>query len=283
MSAEEVEAVRGLLGAEITSGVGAAMMCKFGGVERCLARYVRYAGAGEPAAAAVRATVAFRTEHNVDEIEARITENGTLDLVGPLWFSAFNPNCSPDGSPILYYKAEVVDGGRIVASCTEEQFRDFYLYWMEKGLAMQVASINAGAEPAGVIEIYDIANVGISQLHISGMMLLSRVLGLGQLHYPENLAKGYLINAPWWISQGYSLITPVLSQATVDALSISSDDCREDLLTHMSEEEHTAMLASVVAPPPEYPVDEDGLSVRTLLKALYRGGCSFLRFLRACL
>ena len=126
-------------------------------------------------------------------------------------------------------------------------------------------------------------------------MMLSRVLGLGQLHYPANLTKGYLINAPWFIEQGFSLIRPVLSQATIDALSISSSDCKEELLQLMSEDELAAMVVSVSAPPPvylprgicthpksfnsplfwadlqrtyiprsRYPVDEQGLSVVTV-------------------
>lgn len=120
---------------------------------------------------------------------------------------------------------------------TEDEFREFYLYWMERGLALQLASISEGKTPPGVVEIYDIGGVGLSQIHIIGLMMLSRVLGLGQLHYPANLTKGYLINAPWFIEQGFSLVRPVLSQATIDALSISSTDCKEELLQLMSEAE----------------------------------------------
>jgi hypothetical protein len=37
--------------------------------------------------------------------------------------------------------------------------------------------------------------------------------------------------------QGFALVKPVLSQATIDALTISSSDCREELLSLMTEEE----------------------------------------------
>jgi hypothetical protein len=53
-------------------------------------------------------------------------------------------------------------------------------------------------------------------------------------------------------------VRPVLAQTTIDALSISSDGCEEGLLELMSAEQLAAMRSSVVAPPPEYPLDEDG-------------------------
>jgi len=196
-----VAAVSAALGDEIAEGTpGAAMMAKFGGAERCLKRYVAMSGGtdAEIAATAVRATIAFRTEHGVDDIEARITASGVLAKVEPYWFSSFSPKACPDGSPIMYYKASVVDPSEIVANVTEDEFRDYYLYWMERGLGLQLASLAAGRPTPGVVEIYDIGGVSFSQLHVSGLMMLSRVLGLGQLHYPENLTKGFLINAPWF-------------------------------------------------------------------------------------
>jgi hypothetical protein len=144
----------------------------------------------------------------VDTIEDRITANGTLAKVQPYWFSAFSPKAAPDGSPILFYKGSVVDPALLMDKLTEDEFRDYYLFWcagcpifsailsamvmfmlavgtrMEKGLQLQLASIEKGDTPPGCIEIYDISGVGYSQLHISGLRLLSRVLGLGQVHYP---------------------------------------------------------------------------------------------------
>eukprot|EP01052_Picozoa_sp_SAG31_P037401 SAG31_NODE_4823_length_2927_cov_3403.860679_6_plen_55_part_00 len=45
-----------------------------------------------------------------------------------------------------------------------------------------------------------------------GIRSFSSVLSLGQLHYPENLTKGFLINAPWFFSRGYGLVKPMLNE-----------------------------------------------------------------------
>lgn len=42
----------------------------------------------------------------------------------------------------------------------------------------------------GTLEIYDAGGLAFSQLHVGGLRLLSRVLGLGTAHYPENLGEG---------------------------------------------------------------------------------------------
>jgi hypothetical protein len=55
--------------------------------------------------------------------------------------------------------------------------------------------------------------------HRSGLMLLSRVLGYGQLHYPCNLNKGMMIHAPWWLEQGYGLVRALPSSSFVVVLS----------------------------------------------------------------
>jgi len=261
---QNLTALRTLLGDEILppSTVAVSMMTAFGGTDRCLRRYLRdKAGNVEQAAEAIRATILFRAEHDVDNVRAKIEANGVKERVEKVWFSAFCPNTAPgDGSPILYYKVAVVDGGKILAAATEEDIRDFYLYWMEECLVMQANSIADGKDTTGVTEIYDIANVGIRQLHIRAMSVLNRVLGLGQVHYPSNLTKGYLINAPWWISKGYSLVSGVLSEATVSALTISSDNCRDDLLEFMTDQELEAMLDLVGSSQSSLSPDEEEIA-----------------------
>ena len=38
----------------------------------------------------------------------------------------------------------------------------------------------------GTLEIYDAGGLAFSQLHVGGLRLLAKVLGLGTAHYPEN-------------------------------------------------------------------------------------------------
>eukprot|EP01046_Picozoa_sp_COSAG06_P002468 COSAG06_NODE_88_length_24864_cov_7.159368_5_plen_157_part_00 len=95
-----VAAVSAALGDEIAEGTpGAAMMAKFGGAERCLKRYVAMSGGtdAEIAATAVRATIAFRTEHGVDDI----TASSVLAKVGhtPIGTMSRRADAQPRGKP----------------------------------------------------------------------------------------------------------------------------------------------------------------------------------------
>ena len=90
-------------------------------------------------------------------------------------------------------------------------------------------SIARGLRPNGVIEVYDLSGVSLYQLSSSGTRIFGRVLGLGQQHYPENLTKGFLINAPWFFARGYDMVKPMLNASTVEQLEIFSDDATEAL------------------------------------------------------
>ena len=74
-----------LLPMVLRPGVGSTMMAKFGGVDRCLKRYLTLSGGDvDGAAAAVKLTIAFREEHSVDTIEESIRSNGTFETVCPM-------------------------------------------------------------------------------------------------------------------------------------------------------------------------------------------------------
>ena len=51
---------------------------------------------------------------------------------------------------------------------------------------------------------------------------LVRCVGLGTAHFPENLHKCYVINAPKIISFAWKAVQPALNQRTRDKVSISS-------------------------------------------------------------
>merc|ERR1711939_33685 len=82
----------------------------------------------------------------------------------------------------------------------------------------------------GTLEIYDAGGLSFSQLHAGGLRLLARVLGLGAAHYPENLGKAFIINAPSVFAMGWRIIKPVLNKNTQAKISINAGGCREELL-----------------------------------------------------
>jgi hypothetical protein len=137
-------------------------------------------------------------------------------------------------------------GVALFDAVSEEEFTQFFCYWMELGLARQRASLQAGLQPAGVTEIFDFEGMGFGALTDTGLRCFGRVLGLGQQHYPENLARGVLINAPWFFSRGFAMVKPLLNQSTVDQLQIMSSDWAETVAELMPAEELNALF---VAPP----------------------------------
>jgi|EP01046_Picozoa_sp_COSAG06_P006736 hypothetical protein len=190
----------------------------------------------DKAAAGLKATLEFRAEFRVDSAESELKESGVMDHVMPHWCCAYGPT-APDGSPVLYWHAAKLDAGAMFEHVDEAQFTQFFCYWMERGLAAQRESIRRGLEPAGVIEVYDLSGVSLYALSSSSTRMFGRVLGLGQLHYPENLTKGYLINAPWFFARGYDMVKPMLNASTVEQLEIFSDDAADALRDLMGPEE----------------------------------------------
>ena len=68
--------------------------------------------------------------------------------------------------------------------------------WMERSLQLQreiTEQRRAEGESdficKGTLEIYDAGGLAFSQLHVGGLRMLARVLGLGTAHYPENLGE----------------------------------------------------------------------------------------------
>ena len=74
----------------------------------------------------------------------------------------------------------------------------------------------------GTCDVYDCAGLSLSQLSPGPLRTLVRCVGLGTAHFPENLHKCYVINAPKIISFAWKAVQPALNQRTRDKVSISS-------------------------------------------------------------
>ena len=258
-----LEALRDVLRAELLEGHGrctAHMLTAFGGSERCLERFLvaRKHNVVE-AAAAFRATAVFRREELLDtegdgafEPSAEIKER-----VGALWPGAYC-GFSVDHCPVQLFRFGGLDVGALMEQATEAEFRQYYLWWMERSLALQAeggaraaaaamasatAECGSGAPSSssssspmrGMIEVYDCAGLSVAALLTigavgaghSGLLLLKRVLSIGQLHYPENLRLAIFINAPLGFASLWALVSSVLSERTVAKIHIRRDDGAE--------------------------------------------------------
>merc|ERR1712232_568779 len=94
------------------------------------------------------------------------------------------------------------------------------------------------------IEIYDFQNVTVGRLlkQIVGMRAFARALSIGQEHYPENLRKAFIINAPRGLARACSVCFRVLDEQTIAKLSIAADDNRPGLSQYIDAEKIDAVI-----------------------------------------
>lgn len=233
--------LRTVLAAELPSV--SAMVRALGGERHCLERFL-VAGAGSVATASTmfRATMAFRAAHRLDEPSYTLDEQTRL-LVAPLWPGAYC-GTTTDGCPLQYFRFGHIDPKKVMRLVSEEQLRAFYLDWMERSLRLQIkANANCGGEQQSqprtrvatankwraMVEVHDMAHLSFSQLHAPGLLMLSRVLKLGQEHYPENMCRLYIINAPAIFQMAWSVVSLVLNASTIANVRMRRDDGGEDL------------------------------------------------------
>jgi hypothetical protein len=147
------------------------------------------------------------------------------------------------GMPMQLFRCGLINTSAMLAEITEEEFAAFYIDWMEKSLALQ-----REATVEGMLEIYDMTGLGPTQVGPTGIGMLTRVLSIGQKHYPENLSSCYIINAPVIFSASWSVLSVMFSATTLDKVVISRDDGGEELLAAVGNQERLAALMGLVPP-----------------------------------
>merc|ERR1712194_379126 len=104
----------------------------------------------------------------------------------------------------------------------------YYLWWMEACLGLQRRghhNIGYRGTMPKCIEIYDLREVSLKRLAtaIPGIRLFARALSVGQEHYPENLRKLFLVNAPKSLAFVWKICFSVLDARTKEKISIAGD------------------------------------------------------------
>ena len=224
-------------------------LAAFGGAHRCLERFLiaRDDDLGK-AEALIRATLAFRREHRLDADPRPTLDPAVRALVEPLWPGSF-AGATPDGSPIMLVAYGNLDVADLYAKVPEDSLRVFYTWFMEQTLVLQNRSNDAehhdGTTPwHGMLEIHDLSGTGFGHLHIPMLRMLTRVLKIGQDHYPENLRKLWYINAPRIYSAAWAIISTAMSARTIAKVSIRSDDGGDELRREVGGAERLAEICA---------------------------------------
>lgn len=131
-----------------------------------------------------------------------------------------------------------VQPGKLLEKFTMEQLTNFYIFWMEYALKLQRDTMSdklrkhqeeGSPISHGIVEIYDLNGLSLSQLNLPALNALSSILKIGQEHYPENLSRGFIVNAPLVFSAAWRILKPVLHANTQAKISVTSSPNFEDL------------------------------------------------------
>jgi hypothetical protein len=244
----QIDALRNELGPALADA--GPMLRSLGGERRCLERFV-VATSGDIADAAERfkATVEWRAKHGLGD--QPVIEEQLRALIEPQWPGGWG-RLTPDGSVTIYLRYGELDPRAIMAAVTEEQLEAYYIYWMERSLAQQNeanAAVINGAAPGpwrGVVEVHDMSGLGVSQIHLPFLQMLSRVLSIGAKYYPENLRKMYVINAPYVFYGAYEILKKVMRPRTIAKITITAESSTQELLNYLGGEENLAALVATV-------------------------------------
>ena len=115
-------------------------------------------------------------------------------------------------------------------SVTEDELRAYYVWFMERSLTLQnEKNTDDGTPWRGMIEVHDLSGVGFSHIYVPGLRMLSRVLKIGQEHYPENMRKTVFIHAPRIFTAAWSILSTVIDANTLAKISIRADDGGDEL------------------------------------------------------
>ena len=201
-----VDKLKSELRAELTQPRCIEMVWAFGGDPRCFERYLVARQLSLRAAASMfRDTLAFRAEH-----VARLPIHPELRARCMAWWPVAYAGRTADGHTVQVIRLGNVDVRGVYAQVSEEDFRLFYLHWMELSLR-HARSCGANAHQ---VEIYDLQGLSLSQLYFPGIRMLARVLKIGQAHYPESLHRCVIIHAPKFFAIAWSLVSSVLHERT---------------------------------------------------------------------
>lgn len=103
----------------------------------------------------------------------------------------------------------------------EQSLRLYLLWWLERMLHAQ-REIEQTQHCLGTYDVYDCAGVSWEQCEMSALRVMQRCVSLGTQHYPENLYRCFVINAPKWASFVWGMLKTVLNERTREKIVIAS-------------------------------------------------------------
>jgi len=198
----------------------------YGSAEQVLLCYLRASAVpwdASGAAERIVKTLSFRAHHNLDRPDlARAIEEHPARSTWPFVMA----NSAPDGCPVIYARLAHMDVARTVNAYGEHEITRFVAMWFEQALRMQGDTTRAtGAPPRGTYDVYDCAGVRSWYKVIYDVKdnrgMLGRVFSVGSEHYPDQLYRCFILNAPSVAMVAWRIISSFLSERVLHRVQIS--------------------------------------------------------------
>ena len=169
-------------------------------------------------------------EENIDDPHREV-----IDALVPHSFSGFSKN----GCPIFWEKTGIIAGN---LPKLKEQFTMDQL--MEKHIRIQIItdarrdfiSKKLGRSVEQAMIICDYAELSFSP-DMFGIEYCRKLFGIDEQYYPERLYKVYLINAPWYFTAIYALVSPWIDEKTATKINVLGSNYLETLQAEINDSE----------------------------------------------
>jgi hypothetical protein len=174
-------------------------------------------------------TLLFRAQHNLDRPD--ISETIERHSARSSWPFAMAVR-APDGCPVIFARVAHIDVAHLIGAHDEEAITGFVAMWFEQALRMQAETLRSTGTPCrGTYDVYDCAGVRSWYKVLSDVKehrgMLKRIFAAGAEHYPDQLYRCFILNAPSVAMLVWRILSSFLSERVLHRVKISGGVPRE--------------------------------------------------------
>ncbi|KAJ3101177.1 cytosolic factor, phosphatidylinositol/phosphatidylcholine transfer protein [Phlyctochytrium planicorne] len=171
----------------------------------------------------------WRTDFKVEEIVSSFSfpESAEVNVVYPRFYHKTDKK----GRPIYYELIGQLDVKGLWQVTNVDRMIMAYVREYEKLIRYRfvACSVKANTHIAKSCTILDLKGVPLTQFN-SVRKVVKEVTGIAQNYYPETLGRMFIINAPALFTTVWSIVKPMLDEATVQKISVLGSSYQKALL-----------------------------------------------------
>jgi len=197
----------------------------------------------DKAAAALKATLAYREEYGTAGVRQTVIENNLtqrdfphFDKLAKCYPHNICHGVDKKGQPLSIERLGHTKPAVLTSIITLEEFTEYHLYHMEKKATLMAKLTETRGEVMRTCKIMDLDGLNASMMTREGVRYFKFLIGLSQSNYPEMLGNLYIIRAPWVFKIFWKVVKPWLSAATLEKIRILGNDWQDVLLENIDPE-----------------------------------------------